>query len=146
MALRPLCLLLRFSNLLDHLDGRARFVNAERLLGEEIAGGGKSARPASHTHVTKFAAPALPFQVVVVTQLVKYDRVGPDIGKTLFAQIASEGGQVTTRKDLSFVGDEAHTRTREAAFCHGIHIARMSAGVPCVSYGRPAARLQRDAG
>ena len=69
---RPL--LLCFRNFLNHLARRAGLVYAERLFRQEVAAGSISPRPASHADVTELAAAALPFQVVVVAQLVENDR------------------------------------------------------------------------
>src|SRR5512142_3308534 len=41
-----------------------RFVDAERLLVEIVAGGGEGAGAAAHADVAELAAPALPFQVI----------------------------------------------------------------------------------
>ena len=94
---------LRCGDLLHHLVGGAGFVDAEGFLREEVSAGGVSASAAPHAYMTELAAAALPFQVVVVTQFVKDDRVGPDVGETLLTKVTCEGGQVSTRKNLSFV-------------------------------------------
>ena len=85
-------LFLCFGNLANHLSRGARLIHTERLFCQEVATCSERAGAASHAYMPKFAAAALPFQVVVVAQLVEHYRVGPNISKALFAQIARDGG------------------------------------------------------
>lgn len=135
-------LFLCLSNFLNHLRRRARLVHAEGLFGKKVAAGGKGARAASHADMAKFAAAALPFQVVIVTQLIEDHRVGPDVGKALLAQIASQRRQVAAGEDFSLMRDKAHARACKAAFGHGIHVAGMSPRMTRVTNRRSAARLK----
>src|SRR5215467_3528085 len=130
-------------NFLNHLCRRSWLVNTERFLGEKISRCGKRTSAAAHANVTEFAAAALPFQIVVMAELMEDCRVGPNVGKALLAQVARKRRSVTAGEAFSFVRDEAHASSGQAAFCHGVHIVwppRMAG----VSGGHPVPWLQRD--
>ena len=127
---------------LNHLSGCAGFVHAEWFFGKEVSGGGEGAGATSHADMTKFTTAALPFQVVVVAETVEDYGVGPDVGETLLAQVTGESGQIAAGEHFAFVRDEADTGAGEAAFGHGVHVARVSAGMAPVANRRSAARLE----
>ena len=135
-------LLFGLGNFLNHFSGRARGVDAEWFFGKEISRGSKGAGAAAHADVTKFAAAALPFQIVVVAKLVEDDGVRPDIGEASLAQIAGQSGQIAARKYFTFVRDKADTCAGEAAFGHGVHVAGVSATMTGVTNRRTAAWLE----
>src|ERR1035438_10423254 len=137
-------LLLGLCDFADHLVRCSRLIYAERLFREEVSRSRVGAGAASHANVAKFTAAALPFQVVVVAQLAENDRVGPDLGGALLAQIAGDRGQVTAGENFSLVRDEAHTGSSEAALGHGVHIAGMASRMTRVSNRRTTARLERN--
>ena len=62
---------------------RLRFVDAEWLLGEVIAGGGEGAGAASHADVAELAGAALPFQVVGFAELKEHLSCIPYIAEGL---------------------------------------------------------------
>src|SRR5512142_2587937 len=101
---------------LNHLG----LVDAERLFGEEVAGGGEGAGAAAHANVAELAAAALPFQVVGLAPLAEDFGVVPDIGEGLLAQVAGDDWQISARKNFAFVRDKTDARSGEAAFGHGI--------------------------
>ena len=111
----------------------AGLIHAERLLGQEVAGGGVGARAAAHADVAEFAAAALAFEVVVVAQLLEDLRVVPDFGEALLAQVAGQRRQIAAGENFAFVREEANAGSRQAAFGHGVHVAGMSAGMSGVS-------------
>src|SRR5450631_965719 len=83
-------LFLGFSDFANHLVRGAGLVHAERLFRQEVARGRVGAGAASHANMAKLAATALPFQIVIVSQLVEDDGICPDVGKALFAQVAGD--------------------------------------------------------
>ena len=121
-----------------------RFVDAEWLFIEIVAGGGKGARAASHANVAELAATALAFQVVDVAQLIEYHRVFPDIGERLLFQIPGQSRQISTGINLALMRNETDGGSGQASLGHGVHVGRMSARM---SHGlADAMRFQFDAG
>src|SRR5450755_582153 len=133
-----------FSDFANHLVRGAGLVHAERLFRQEVASGGVGAGAASHANMAKLAATALPFQIVVVAQLVEDDGICPDVGEALLTEVAGDRGQVSAREDFALMRDEAHARSGEAALSHRVHVAGVAARMSCVSHGRTAAWLQRN--
>src|ERR1700690_1002196 len=134
-------LLLSGCDLANHLVRGAGFVDTEGLFGEKVAGGGVGAGAAPHADVGEIAAAPFALEVVVVAQLREDGRVVPDLGKTLFAQIAGQRRQVAAGEDLAFMREEADAGPSQAALGGGVHVARMSPGMSRVSRRRSAARL-----
>src|ERR1017187_5757995 len=124
----------------NHLVRGARLIDAERLFRQEVAGGSVRPSAATHANVAELAAAALSFQVVVVAQLGEDVGVVPDFRETLLPQVTRERRQISAREDLALVRDKTDAGSRQAALCHGIHVA----GVAGVSDRPPASRLQID--
>src|ERR1035437_9676994 len=74
---------------------RLRFVDAEWLLIEIVAGSRISTRAATHANVAELAAAALALQVVGIAQLIEHHRTLPDVGERLLFQIPCQGRQVS---------------------------------------------------
>src|SRR5271165_63115 len=123
---------------------RPRFVDAEWFLIQIISGGGIRARAAAHADVAELAAAALSLQIVNIAQLVEDERVLPNVGERLLAQIPRQCRQVATGIDLAPMRNETYCGSGQASLGHGVHIGGMSARMShCLA---DALRLQLDSG
>src|SRR4051812_8375129 len=77
---------------------RLRLIYTEWLFCHVVSASCKSASPASHADIFKFAAPALAGEQIILTKIAEHFRVRPDIGERLLAQIASQRRKISARE------------------------------------------------
>jgi hypothetical protein len=104
-------------------------VYTEGFLIEEVSGCGEGTRPASHADVAELAAATLTFEIAGVAKLVENDRVTPDIGEILFAQVASDDRKISAGINFALERDEADASSGEASLSSCIHVGGMAPGM-----------------